>query len=140
MTHNIKIKNEAFKELKLRLRTDNRQSFLEIDNILSSVQDRKAFVYLMDAYETEKELTREIIDQMLDNTIDINNSIIDLLEDKSKIKLEETLNTVFTPKNIKSLIIAAVVIGIIVSIATNDNVALKIIDSAIQTQEKKEEK
>jgi ribosomal protein L4 len=135
MTENIRIRNENFRELKLRLRRNPRQSLVELDNILSNVQDKKAFVFLMDSYETEKEITRDILEQMLENTIHINSDLIDILESKNK-NIGEMFLEVFNIKNIKSLLIAAIVLGLLVSIATNENVAMKIFDIVnSQTQE-----
>jgi hypothetical protein len=135
MTENIRIRNENFRELKLRLRRNPRQSLVELDNILSNVQDKKAFVFLMDSYETEKEITRDILEQMLENTIHINSDLIDILDSKNK-NIAEMFLEVFNIKNIKSLLIAAIVLGLLVSIATNENVAIKIFDIVnSQTQE-----
>ena len=128
MTENIRIRNENFRELKLRLRRNPRQSLVELDNILSNVQDKRAFVFLMDAYETEKEITRDIIEEMLENTIHINVDLIEILESQNK-SLSDIFADIFSAKNIKSLLIASIVLGLLISIATNETVAIKIFDT-----------
>jgi hypothetical protein len=127
MLSSIKNKNEAFKELKLRLKNNPRQSLIELDNILSTTKDKKAFVFLMDSYETEKEITREIIESMLENTIAINIDIIDMFEQNSN-NFSKIIVKVFAIENLKSLLIAAIVIGLTISISTNENIAIKVID------------
>ena len=138
----IRIKNDAFRELKLRLRHNPRQSYIEIDNLLSNVQDKKAFIFLMDAYETEKEITREILEHMLDATVSINSEIIHALEEANKMKIDipGLLSEIFNPKNLKALIIAAVIIGILISVSTNENVAIKIVDSVVSGKTQQENK
>ena len=138
----IRIKNDAFRELKLRLRHNQRQSYIEIDNLLSNVQDKKAFIFLMDAYETEKEITREILEHMLDATVSINSEIIHALEEANKMKIDipGLLSEIFNPKNLKALIIAAVIIGILISVSTNENVAIKIVDSVVSGKTQQENK
>lgn len=128
MTENIRIRNENFRELKLRLRRNPRQSLVELDNILSNVQDKRAFVFLMDAYETEKEITRDIIEEMLENTIHINVDLIEILESQNK-SISDIFADIFSAKNIKSLLIASIVLGLLISIATNETVAIKIFDT-----------
>jgi hypothetical protein len=122
-------KNENFKELKLKLKQSPKQSFIEIDQILSNVQDKKAFVFLMDSHETEKEITREILESMLEHIIELNSEYIDVFK---RINMgegdESVITTLFQPKNAKSLIIAAIVIGLVLSVAFNESVAIKIID------------
>lgn len=128
MTENIRIRNENFRELKLRLRRNPRQSLVELDNILSNVQDKRAFVFLMDAYETEKEITRDIIEEMLENTIHINVDLIEILASQNK-NISDIFADIFSAKNIKSLLIASIVLGLLISIATNETVAIKIFDT-----------
>jgi hypothetical protein len=131
IVQSIKDKNENFKVLRLKLRQTSRQSLIELDNILSTVQDKKAFVFLMDAYETEKEITREILEQMLETSISINADIIEALEESDKNQIMDFMNSVFTGQNIKSLIIAAIVFGVLISIATHSDIASKIVDVVI---------
>lgn len=137
MIESIREKNESFKDLRLRLRQNSRQSLIELDNILSSVQDKKAFVFLMDAYETEKEITREILEQMLETSISINADIISVLEGSEKMKISDIFNEIFSGRNAKSLILAAIVIGVLISVASNEELANKLIDATISVKESK---
>lgn len=137
MIESIREKNESFKDLRLRLRQNSRQSLIELDNILSSVQDKKAFVFLMDAYETEKEITREILEQMLETSLSINADIISVLEGSEKMKISDIFNEIFSGRNAKSLILAAIVIGVLISVASNEELANKLIDATISVKESK---
>lgn len=138
----MRTKNESFKELKLKLKHSPKQTFIEIDNILSSVQDKKAFVFLMDAHETEKEITREILESLIEKTMEFNDDFLDIIEITGKtFDLKSLVLDLFAPKNIKSLLIAAVVIGVLISIATNESVAVRIIDYVVPPKSfQKEEK
>lgn len=129
MIERIRNKNENFRQLKLKLKQAPRQSFIEIDNILSNVQDKKAFVFLMDSHETEKEITREILEGMLDTIIDLNTDYADFIKSK-----EDDVVKAFNPKNTKAIILASIAIGIVLAIAFNENIATKLINTVIPTE------
>jgi len=127
----LKEKNESFRTLKLRLKQSQKFSYIEIDNILSNVQDKKAFVFLMDSHETEKEITREILEGLLENIIELNSEYCEVIESilgNKKSNAHDMVTNLFQPKNLKSLIIAAVTIGLILAVAFSENVAIKVID------------
>jgi hypothetical protein len=126
----LKEKNRNFKDLKLMLKHNPRQSFIEIDTILSTVQDKKAFIFLMDAYETEKEITRELIEQLLEYQHSMNNDMISFIEllDPTPSVFRQNIISIFDTKNLKPLIIGAIVVGLLFSITFNESVALKIVD------------
>lgn len=132
MIERIRTKNENFKELKLKLKQSTRQSFIELDNILSNVQDKKAFIFLMDSHSTEKEITREILEGLLENIIEMNSDYIEFIKivesNKDGSSVAEIIYNVFSPKNAKTLIIVAITLGLVLSVAFNENVAIKIID------------
>lgn len=137
MVERIKLKNDNFKELKLKLKQSPKQSFIEIDQILSNVQDKKAFVFLMDSHETEKEITREILESMLENLIELNSEYIDIFKSLNlNDDANNVLHSIFQPKNAKALVVAAITIGIILAIAFNESVAIKIIDMVAPTTTK----
>jgi hypothetical protein len=124
----LKVKNENIKDLKLTLKQYPKQTILQLENILSNVQDRKAFVFLLDAHETEKDITREILEQLIDCTVDINTEFISQLEDLSKTHKPFDLASIFSTENWKSLVIITVIAGVVASMALNENVAIKVLD------------
>jgi hypothetical protein len=121
-------KNNQIKDLKKIFRQYNKKTIIQIENILENIEDRKSFIYLLDIHETEKEITREIIENLIDKTVEINSELIDIIEKKYNSDISSILNEIFSPKNFKSLMIAAVVLGVLFSIATNDIVSLKVLD------------
>jgi hypothetical protein len=124
----LKQKNEQIKELKLIFRQSSKQTLIQIENILQDVSDKKAFIFLLDAQETEKEITREIIENLIDKTTELNSELIDLIEKKYNSSISNILNEIFSPQNFKSLLIAAVVFGLLLSISTHGDVSLRILD------------
>jgi hypothetical protein len=130
MTEKLKEKNSTLKDLKIRLKNNNRYTYIEFEEILNTVQDRKAFIFLMDAYDTEREITREVLESLIEKTMEINSDFIDAFEAGMSSSNIDKLLTLFNVKNIKTLIIFAVVVGVIISVATNENVAIRLIDFA----------
>ena len=125
----LKEKNAFIKTLRLRLRqAPGRSSISELDDILSSITDKKAFILLMDAFETEKEITRELLEQLIDHSFEMNEEIIDYLE--NEINLAKGFADVFAIKNIKSILIFAVALGIILSIASHPQIAAKLLNNS----------
>jgi len=124
----LKEKNNQIKELKLILKQSPRQTLIQIENILSDVQDKKSFIFLLDAHETEKEITRELLEDLIEKSTELNDEIIEALEKKYSGTISGFINQVFAPENFKSLVIGAIVIGLIISIATNDDISLKILN------------
>ena len=124
----LKEKNNQIKELKLILKQSPRQTLIQIENILSDVQDKKSFIFLLDAQETEKEITRELLEDLIEKSTELNDEIIEALEKKYSGTISGFINQVFAPENFKSLVIGAIVIGLIISIATNDDISLKILN------------
>ena len=125
----LKEKNNQIKELKLILKQSPRQTLIQIENILSDVQDKKSFIFLLDAQETEKEITRELLEDLIEKSTELNDEIIELLEKKYSGNISGFINQVFAPANFRSLVIGAIVIGLIISIATNDDISLKILNT-----------
>ena len=124
----LKEKNNQIKELKLILKQSPRQTLIQIENILSDVQDKKSFIFLLDAQETEKEITRELLEDLIEKSTELNDEIIEALEKKYSGNISGFINQVFAPANFRSLVIGAIVIGLIISIATNDDISLKILN------------
>ena len=125
----LKEKNNQIKELKLILKQSPRQTLIQIENILNDVQDKKSFIFLLDAHETEKEITRELLEDLIEKSTELNDEIIEVLEKKYSGTIASFINQVFTPDNFKSLVIGAIVLGILISIATNDDVSLKVLNT-----------
>jgi len=124
----LKEKNNQIKELKLILKQSPRQTLIQIENILNDVQDKKSFIFLLDAQETEKEITRELLEDLIEKSTELNDEIIEALEKKYSGNISGFINQVFAPANFRSLVIGAIVIGLIISIATNDDISLKILN------------
>lgn len=130
----LKEKNNQIKELKLILKQTPRQTLIQIENILSDVQDKKSFIFLLDAHETEKEITRELLEELIEKSTELNDEIIEALEKKYSGSIGSFINQVFSPENFKSLVIASIVLGILLSIATNEDISLKVLN-AIDSQQ-----
>lgn len=137
----LKAKNENIKELKHKLRqSPARQSILEIDTLLIDVSDRRAFILLLDMYETEKEITRELLEGLIDHSFDINHGIIDRIEHINNSNMVKQLLEFFSIENIKSIILLALAIGLALSIAFNNNVAPKVVDSLMSNSKDSKDK
>lgn len=144
----IRAKNESIKGLKQILKQSPKQSLLELDNILSNVQDRKAFIFLLDLHETEKEIARELLEEFIDVTFDINNDIIDKLFELSEVQvaiknednLVDKFFIFFSFKNIKGLLVFSLVMGIVLSITLNNDVAIKLINAVTTVTSDKKDK
>lgn len=131
MFEELNIKNASIKDLKLRLKqTSARQSVLEIDSILSNITDKKAFILLLDMYETEKEITRDLLESLIDHSYELNSDIIFHME--YNMGFTKELAKFFEFGNFKSVIMLALAIGIILSIIFNPSIIEKIIDTSIQ--------
>ena len=132
----LREKNDAIKELRNKLKdTASRAStWMELDNALAGVADRKAFILLLDMYETEKELSREFFEELIDKSVDVNNHIFLYMENNSDVG--NMFAKVFSVGNIKSVLIFAVAVGVVIAIATNDAVAPAIVDKVIEKKEK----
>jgi hypothetical protein len=129
----MKNKNNNIKTLRQKLRqTPNRTSMLELDLMLASIADRKAFILLLDTFETEKEITRDLLEALIDHSFDMNSDIIDYLE--NEITLSKGFTDMFTTKNIKSIVLLAIAIGIVIAVASNDKLASFAVNSALETK------
>lgn len=122
----LKGKNETIKSLKQALRQYPRQSVMELDNILSDVKDKQSFIFLLDSHETEKEITRDILERFIDYTVDMNEEFIDFLEKNHSIGM--WFDKFFSLSNWKGIIILVLSIGMILSITFNKEVAIKALD------------
>lgn len=127
MLVDLKAKNDAIRELQERIRQSTaRTSRLEVEEMLVAVADRKAFVLLLDMYETEKEITRELLEDFMEHSYDMNNGIFMYIEQSG------SLSRIFRVENIKAIVIASVALGLVFAIATNESLAGKLIDTVIE--------
>lgn len=141
----IREKNEQFKEIKAKLRQTPRQSYAELEDLLSDVQDRRAIIFLLDAHETEKEITRDILESLIEKTMDINYDIIEKIENIISDHAESPsvitkIDDFFTLDNAKVIVMMIAGIGLVISIATNEKVANKLIDAIFSTEQEQVEK
>lgn len=129
MTSEIRKKNDNFKILKSQLKITPK-SFIEMDNIFSNTKDKKAFIYLFDSIETEKEITREILEGLIENIIEINTDYINILETNSTNNLDimKIINNIFRVENAKGLIILALTLGIFITVINSEPLANKALD------------
>lgn len=133
----LKTKNNSIRELQDRIRqSTGRTSRSEVEEMLIAVADRKAFVLLLDMYETEKEITRELLEDFMEHSYEMNNGIFMYMEKRND--LSEVLERIFNVKNIKAIIIASVALGIVFAVATNEVVAKAVVEKLTETEEKKE--
>jgi type I site-specific restriction endonuclease len=125
----LKNKNNQIKELRKKLKQSPQRSILELEDILSSVADRKAFILLLDSFETEKSITRDLLESLIDQTYELNYRMIDYME--NDFDMSKSFTDLFNTKNIKSILIFAIGAGIIISIVTQDGLAKSIIGALI---------
>jgi hypothetical protein len=135
MIDELKTKNNSIKELRQKIRqSPNRTTILQLDEILSNIKDKKAFILLLDTFETEKEITRELLELLIDHSFEINADMIEYME--NGMNLSKFITNFFDTKNIKSIIIIAVALGIVISVSSNDTLAEKFINIIIHEKEK----
>lgn len=113
----LRQQNDTIKELRRRIKQTNTRSVLELEEILSSVADRKAFILLLDSFETEKTITRDLLENLIDHTFEMNSEILNYME--NEIDFSKTFTDIFSLTNIKSIIIFAIGIGIVISLSVN---------------------
>lgn len=131
MLVDLKTKNNSIRELQERIRqSTGRTSRLEVEEMLVAVADRKAFVLLLDMYETEKEITRELLEDFMEHSYEMNNGIFMYMERRND--LSEVLERIFNIKNIKAIVIASVALGIVFAISTNESMAKVLVESLIE--------
>jgi len=138
MLNDLKQKNNSIKELRLKLKQTNTRSILELEEILASVADRKAFILLLDSFETEKSITRDLLESLIDQTYELNSGMIDYME--NEIDFSKAFTDIFKVENIKSIVVFAIATGLIIAIITNDELASKIVGAVIKTEETSNDK
>jgi len=138
MLNDLKQKNNSIKELRLKLKQTNTRSILELEEILASVADRKAFILLLDSFETEKSITRDLLESLIDQTYELNSGMIDYME--NEINFSKAFTDIFKIENIKSIVVFAIATGLIIAIITNDELASKIVGAVIKTEETSNDK
>ena len=134
--------NENIKNLRVVLKGKSKSSVIELSKILSDIQDARAFIYLLDKIDTERELTTETLENLIENTHIFNNMVIEQIKIISEEKEElSTVDRIFTWNNVKILVIIAVILGLFVSISTNDKLAESILDHyGVKTETNKAQK
>jgi hypothetical protein len=118
MINELKQKNSQFRELNKKLKQAPQRTILELEDTLASVADRKAFILLLDSFETEKAITRDLLENLIDQSYEINDSVIYYLE--NEIDFSKGFTDIFSVKNIKSIVIFAIGAGIVISIVMKD--------------------
>lgn len=123
----LKIINNDIKKLKLILRNSNvNSSILELTDILSSTEEARSFIYLLDKIDTDKELTREILEDLIEYTHEFNSQIIlhmELENSRKILSFDRWINF----SNFKTLVILSVMAGIILGISGSDSLITMIL-------------
>lgn len=123
----LKIINNDIKKLKLILRNSNvNSSILELTDILSSTEEARSFIYLLDKIDTDKELTREILEDLIEYTHEFNSQIIlhmELENSRKILSFDRWINF----SNFKTLVILSVMSGIILGISGSDSLITMIL-------------
>lgn len=137
MLKDLRDKNTKIKEIKGKLKQTNaKTSASELDAILSSLVDKKAFLILLDAFETEKEIYRDIFESLIEHSFEINECVIDYLE--NGIDLSKGVTDLFQFSNIKAVLLIAVSIGIVIAIVSNSELVLKIAGNSLPAPQTKD--
>jgi hypothetical protein len=131
MIDELKQKNSQFKELNKKLKQTPQRTILELEETLASVADRKAFILLLDSFETEKSITRDLLENLIDQSYEINDSVIYYLE--NEIDFSKGFSDIFSIKNIKSILIFAIGAGIVISIVMKDGVGQTLLNAFTQS-------
>jgi hypothetical protein len=127
MIDELKQKNTQFRELNKKLKQTPQRTILELEETLASVADRKAFILLLDSFETEKSITRDLLENLIDQSYEINDSVIYYLE--NEIDFSKGFSDIFSIKNIKSIVIFAIGAGIVISIVMKDGFGQTLLNS-----------
>lgn len=111
--------NSNIKNLRLVLKNSNdRQTAFELNEIISNTKDARAFIFLLDRFDTDKELTRETIEDLIEHTYDFNDLVIEHIakSEDNVLCIEKFLNW----KTFKIVIAGAVFIGVIMGVSKSD--------------------
>jgi len=134
---NIKKKNEQFKIIKRQLKErGTKHTLTQLDLVLKESDiNRKAFVFLLDVFDTEREISKELFEDFIDSTYDFNEELIEFLKDEQSKGHQLNIFQYFDTKNLKAIIIMAVSLGIVLGVAANPAIISGIVKS--MTVEKK---
>lgn len=133
MKEKLTARNAEIKNLKVVLRssqTSRYHSVIQLDNVLSSTTDRKAFIYLLDMFDTEKELTKELLEDLIDHTVEFNELLIEIIRIdlvKGHEGLSDKLLQFFQVKNLKNIIVLAIFIGLVISVSNSEDLSANIL-------------
>ena len=117
----LKKLNDNIKDLRIRLRTENINSssdLISLKDMVKDPEDYMAFVFLLDRFETDKELTRLTLEDLIEFTGNFNSNLLDRISFSTKPNRKH--KTYFSMENIKVIAAMCVALGLIVGIARSE--------------------
>lgn len=120
--------NSSIRDLRIILRNSNeRQSAFELSEIIKDTTDARAFIFLLDRFDTDKELTRETIEDLIEHTYNFNGLIIEHIQ---KIQSKETfdIDRFITFKNLKILLLIALFLGVTWGVANSKTILATVLN------------
>lgn len=112
--------NSNIKDLRIVLKSSNdRQSVYEISEIIKDAKDARAFIFLLDRFDTERELTRETVEELIEHTYDFNKLVIEhisKIQDTDKNSILEKLDI----KLIKAVLIVSISLGVVYGVSNSE--------------------
>lgn len=120
----VKKRNEYFKTIKKQLKErGTKHSLIQLDAVLKDSDiDRRAFVFLLDIYDTEREISKELFEDFIDATYDFNEELMEFLKEERKKGTGFNIFEYFDTKNLKGILIMALSIGIVIGVASHPEI------------------
>jgi len=124
--------NTSIDNLRVVLRSSNeRATAYELNEIIKDTKDARSFIFLLDRFDTEKEITRETIEDLIECTYDFNGLVIEHIEklnNCSGVKgVSFDIEKWLTWKHFKAAFFVAVFVGVISGVSHSE----KLISSAL---------
>ena len=126
--------------------SNDRSSHFELNEIIKDTKDARAFIFLLDRFDTDKAITRETLEDLIENTYDFNDILIEFIYKKPKSKFN--IDNYVTFKNIKMALLGSIFIGVIYGVSQSDKLLTSVLnyvgievlnDKAITTSQKTKE-
>lgn len=115
--------NSSINELRIILRNSNeRQSAYELNEIIKDTKDARSFIFLLDRFDTDKEITRETIEDLIECTYDFNSLVIEHIDKLHSTTKKSNFNIdgILTWKSFKLALAAAILVGVINGVSNSD--------------------
>jgi len=122
-------KNEKLKSIHKNIKkTFNTSSLLELSDVLNDSQNSRAFIFIMDKITTHNEIVIDLLDDLIIDIYEFNEILIQNLHNSHEPEKKGfNLDSIFNFKNLKYLIIIAILIGVTMGVAGSETLITKIL-------------